>query len=440
MMTVPLELPLRASEAAALADLILQMGERQPLSPELRSRLLSRIPSLGLESVRPFMGSLVKDPTHASTYYLAVDGVSSAGVVQPFLLHMALSSAPASAHFAKPILIGRMRPGGGREIVVNAIPFGPGDIEAVRTFGEQVDRGFLPRPQGHLSSISTTIEDPFRDLPQAFEAYAAALDEFRANLAAPIRVEDSGEALEASYAWALWAAIRAGWREGYTIEACLHITGDDGASFEQFRSFIRQASAYTKFTLDLTPLIEAAEGIRFADLFDTVERSWIMEEFSREFPLSGGVTVRFGAEEIQRLAVKFSRLLGSAEKLHDEIRREKGRSITGRAFDLELRVGSEEVKVEPRELVFVMHWLKSQRRAVQLIAPYMGGAGVVEQAAQFAHVARYFQATLTFTPPADLEPEAKEQIARSCSGKLNWRLTNPRSAAWLTALAARMRG
>ena len=240
MMTVPLELPLRANEAAALADLILQMGERQPLSPELRNRLLSRIPSLGLESVRPFMGSLVKDPTHASTYYLAIDAISPAGAVKPFLLHMALSSAPASAHFTKPILIGRMRPGGGREIVVNAIPFGPGDTIAIRTFGEHVDRGFLPRPQGHLASISTAIVDPARDLPQAFDAYTAALDEFRANLAAPIRVEDSPETLESSYAWALWAAIRAGWREGYTIEAAFRVTGDDDASFETLRNSIRR--------------------------------------------------------------------------------------------------------------------------------------------------------------------------------------------------------
>ena len=440
MMTVPLELPLRANEAAALADLILQMGERQPLSPELRNRLLSRIPSLGLESVRPFMGSLVKDPTHASTYYLAIDAISPAGAVKPFLLHMALSSAPASAHFTKPILIGRMRPGGGREIVVNAIPFGPGDTIAIRTFGEHVDRGFLPRPQGHLASISTAIVDPARDLPQAFDAYTAALDEFRANLAAPIRVEDSPETLESSYAWALWAAIRAGWREGYTIEAAFRVTGDDEASFEKLRNSIRQASVYTKFTLDVTPLIREGDATQFVNLFDAVERSWIMEEFSREFPLSGGALIRFTPEEIQLLAVKFARLLGLTEKLYDEIRREKARSITGRTFDLELRAGSEEVKVEPRELVFIMHWLKSQRRAVQLIAPYIGGAHVVEQAAQFAHVARYFQATLTFTPPADLEPEAKEQIARSCGGKLNWRLTTPRSAAWLTALAARLRG
>ena len=67
MMTVPLELPMRANEAAALADLILQMGERQSLTPEVRNRLLSRVPGLGLESLKPYMGSLVKDPTQGGT-------------------------------------------------------------------------------------------------------------------------------------------------------------------------------------------------------------------------------------------------------------------------------------------------------------------------------------------------------------------------------------
>ena len=439
MMTVPLELPLRANEAASLADLILQTCERQTLSPELRNRLLSRIPSLGLETVRPYMGSLVKDPTHASTYYLAIDAVSPRGAVKPYLLHMALSSAPASAHFIKPILIGRMRPGGGREIVVNAVPFGPEDTEAVRTFGEQVDRGFLPRPQGHLPSISVAIEDPVRDLPEAFEAYAAVVEEFRTNLAAPIRVENSAQTLEAAYVAVLWAAIRAGWREGYTIEAAFTVLGKDDASVDQARQFIRLASAYTKFSLDVTALIERDTATPFDHLFDAVERSWIMEEFSREFPVSGGGPMRFSAVEIQTLATKFAPLLSVTEKLYDEIRREKARSITGRTFDLELRLGSEEAGIEPRELLFVMHWLKTQRRAVQLIAPYMGGPRVVEQAAQFAPVARYFQATLTFSAPEDLQPEAKEQIARSCGGKLNWRLTKPRNASSLTALAARLR-
>ena len=440
MMTVPLELPMRANEAAALADLILQMGERQVLTTEVRNRLLSRIPSLGLESLKPYMGSLVKDPTHSSTYYLAVDAVSMAGVAKPFLLHMALSSAPASAHFMKPILVGRMRPGGGREIVVNAIPFGPEDIQTVRTFGEQVDRGFLPRPQGMLSSISIAVADPAHDLPKAFEAYQMANQELRMNLAAPVRVELADQ-FEASYAVGLWGAIRCGWREGYTIEAALEVSGNDDANLERVKQSIRMASIYTKFSLDVSSLVNDASEGQFETLFDAVERSWILEEFAREFPVGGDVgVVRFTQEEIQLAAVRFAKLLSTTEKLYDEIRREKARSATGRTFDFELKLGSDAVTVTPREMVFILHWLKSQRRAAQFIAPHLHEGTYVASVSEFAAVARHFQATLTLTPGDDLEPEVVEQVARACGGRVNWRLTKPHDAAYLQALASSLRG
>ena len=434
MTTVPLELPMRANEAAALADLILQMGERQPLSQEVRNRLLSRVPSLGLESLRPAMGSLVKDPTHGSTYYLAVDATSMAGVSKPYLLHMALASAPASAHFLKPTLIGRMRPGGGREIVVNAIPFGPEDIATVRTFGEQVDPGFLPRPQGQASSISVFVEDPMRDLPEAFSAYDSAHKELRMNLAAPIRVENAPELLESSYAAALWGAIRCGWREGYTIEAAFRVTGSDDASIEKLKQSIRLAAGYTKFSLDVTDLVTEGNSDLFNTLFDGVERAWILDEFAREFPLGTGVALRFTSEEIQSLAVRFAQLLSTTEKLYDEIRREKTRSATGRTFDFELRM-----HCTPRELLFVLHWLKSQGRPVQFAAPYIEEADVVSQTASFAAVTRYFQATLTVTPGDEQAPQVMEQIARACGGRVNLRLTKPHDAAYLMDLASRLR-
>ena len=439
-MTVPLELPMRANEAAALADLILQMGERQPLTPEIRNRLLSRVPSLGLESLKPYMGSLVKDPTHSSTYYLAVDAVSMAGVAKPYLLHMALSSAPASAHFIKPILVGRMRPGGGREIVVNAIPFGPENIQTVRLFAEQVDRGFLPRPQGILSSISIVVEDATVDLPAAFEAYEMAHQELRMNLAAPIRV-DAPEQFEASYAAGLWGAIRCGWREGYTIEAALEVTGNDEASMEKVKQSIRLAAIYTKFSLDVTSLVNDGSEGQFEILFDAVERSWILEEFAREFPVGAGVgVVRFTQEEIQVSAVRFAKLLSTTEKLYDEIRREKARSATGRTFDFELKLGSGNVSVSPRDMVFILHWLKSQRRAVQFISPHASEGTYLASVAEFAAVARHFQATLTVTPGDDQEPEFVEQVARACGGRVNWRLTKSHDAAYLEALASRLRG
>ena len=111
----------------------------------------------------------------------------------------------------------------------------------------------------------------------------------------------------------------------------------------------------------------------------------------------------------------------------------------GGFFDFELRLGSAEVPVSPRELLFVLHWLKSQGRPVQFVAPYIEEAMGVSQTVSFAAVARYFQATLTVTPGDDLVAEVVEQIARACSGRVNWRLTKPHDAAYLVALAGRLR-
>jgi len=154
--TVPIELPLKPSEAAALADLIFQFTEGRPLNDETRNRLNGRLGALEQTSMIPFMGSLQKDPIHASAYYIAVDAMSESGV-NPLLLRMALASSPASALFPDPILIGRMRPGGGREIVVNAIPFAASDRQNIRTFASRIDRSFYPRPQGAQSAISVAI-------------------------------------------------------------------------------------------------------------------------------------------------------------------------------------------------------------------------------------------------------------------------------------------
>ncbi len=443
MMIVPLELPLRASEAASLADLILQMGEGRPLADDTRNRILARLPSLGLETIRPYMGSLVKDPTHGSTYYLAVDATSAAGVTKPFLLHMALSSAPASANFLKPILIGRMRPAGGREIVVNAIPFGPEDISEVLTYSEKLERGFLPRPQTGIPSISITTGDAATDLPAAFEAYRTIQQQLRVNLAAPVRVDDGvaeSEALDNYYAAGVWAAIRSGWRDGYTMEVCFKLMDDSPEQLASIKTGIRKASAFTKFSLDVTALLAIADHTRFETLFDEVERSWILEEFAREFPLVTGTAIRFTHEETKQLAVRHAAAMRAVEQLYDEIRREKSRSITGRTFDFELKSGSPGSPVSPKEMLFAMHWLKSQGRTIQLLAPYIATSNVVSETEQFSAVARYFQAILTLAPGDDLGSAVIEQIGRATSGRVNFQLTQPHDADFIVALATRLRG
>jgi hypothetical protein len=198
MSMIPLVLPLKANEAAALADLVYQQLEGNALTPDLRNRFAARLPQLALETFTPYPGSLARDPIHPSTYYIAIDAVA------PMLLRIALASSPASGLFPGAMLIGRMRPGGGREIVINAVPFNHTDRETVRTFAHQVDPTFLPRSQGPQSAI--VVEGP--DFAPAFRAFRAVLKSTGMNLAA----------IAEDYDTALWSAIRAGWREGWNAQ------------------------------------------------------------------------------------------------------------------------------------------------------------------------------------------------------------------------------
>ena len=93
-MTIPFELPVRASEAAALADIVFQMAEGRALTGELRQRIGNRLTTLGFETLTPYPGSLQRDPTHQSVYYIAVDGAATSNT-QQLLLRLALPSSPA---------------------------------------------------------------------------------------------------------------------------------------------------------------------------------------------------------------------------------------------------------------------------------------------------------------------------------------------------------
>jgi hypothetical protein len=214
---VPLDLPLRPSEAAQLARLIFEHAEGKPLSDDLRHRLGARSAVMGLETIKPYFGSLAREPVHRSTYYLAVDGASGT----PLLLHMAPAAAPTSAIFEKPLLIGRI---GG--VVVNAVPFGPEDGAAIAKFTERVDPAFLPRAQGARPAIAAAS-----DLPAAFEAFRAVLKRTGRNLAAVH-----------PYYPAVWAAVRAGWRAGYSAVIDL---GDPAGAREK----VRACPGYSHFSV-----------------------------------------------------------------------------------------------------------------------------------------------------------------------------------------------
>jgi hypothetical protein len=202
---VPLELPLRPAEAADLANLIFDYAEGKPLSDDVRNRLAARAAVLRFQTLSPFLGSLERDPVHHSVYYLAVDGAAvdtGDGPAVPLLLHIARAAAPTSSLYPKPLLIGRMRRPNGSEMVINAIPFGPGDRRNVETFAARINSAFYPQPQGARTTI--TVE---QDYPAAFETFRTIQKRTGKNFAAL-----SGD----SHA-AMWAAIRAGWRSAYTI-------------------------------------------------------------------------------------------------------------------------------------------------------------------------------------------------------------------------------
>jgi len=238
--SVPIELPLKPSEAAALADLIFQHAEGRPLTDDVRNRMSGRLSSLELTSMVPYIGSLQKDPVHSSAYYIAVDA-DSGPAPDSLLLRMALASSPASAHFPDSILIGRMRPGGGREIVVNAIPFAVTDRENIRTFTGRIDRSFYPRPQGAQSAVSLVIRRPLQEIPAAFDAFRTISRKYGVNLASlTATANSSGEEI---YCAALWAAIRAGWREGYNLGLTLP------ENLEAATLAVSGAPGYTRYSI-----------------------------------------------------------------------------------------------------------------------------------------------------------------------------------------------
>src|SRR5260370_13623260 len=166
-----MDLPVKASDAASLAELVFAHAEGKALTDDMRNRLAGRVAGLQLATIKPYFGSLAQDPVHPSSYYLAVDGRDS----QPLLLHIALASAPTSGVYPRALLIGRMR-AAGREIVVNSIPFSSKDWENVSQYTQQIDRAFLPRPQGATPAIARAHRHPETGSPAAFERLRALLE------------------------------------------------------------------------------------------------------------------------------------------------------------------------------------------------------------------------------------------------------------------------
>jgi hypothetical protein len=399
---VRLDLPLRPSEAAELAILIFEQAERKPLNDEVRNRLAVRAAVLRLETVTPYFGSLERDPVHPSSYYLAIDAARG----EPLLLHLAPAAAPTSSIFYKPLLIGRMRRPNGPEIVVNAVPFGPSDHENLEKFVSEMGAAFLPRPQGLRPAIAVSGA-----LPAAFEAFRTVLKRSGRNLAATA-ANPAASSRDFYYA-GLCAAIRAGWREGYSAGIRLAIAGDN---LDAARETIRNAAGFTRFSTDTSSLFrEAGDGAALED------RAWILDEFVRPFEI-GDAVYEFTPPEVLRLASKFGAALKVNEQLHESIRLARSALKAGRSFDFEPSLEGTAAVTTPQELVFWLHWLKARGHGAQLAAPNIGG-GVAQRLKEFAAIARHYQCTLSIRSGAGHSPEVLEAIARATAGRVNYTIS-----------------
>ncbi len=407
-MNVPFDVPVKAAEAAALADVLFEMADGRPLTDELRQRLGNRVAALKLESLTAHCGSLQREPAHPSAYFLAADGIGG----KPLLLRIAPASSPASATFKDMVLVGRMQTDNRREVMVNAVPFSTGDWNHIQAFVEHVDAAFLPRPQGAQSAIAAGNRHPEISLPAVFTGFRTALKKWGLNLASTVQLSATREmttdeviaardgenptaightrvSIRHLYHAGLWAAIRSGWRDGYNAEADHFIvTGADDAaiarSVEATREAIRHAAGYTKFTTDTSRLFELQADVRhprpwsdaeiderFGQVLTAGEQAWVLDEFTRPFA-TGEATYTFSKDEAKRLAVKFGRSLKLNEELFDYIRTVKATAPGSRTFDFEPSIDEAETLTTPQELIFYMHWLKQRGRPAQLVPPNLG--------------------------------------------------------------------
>jgi hypothetical protein len=487
---IPLVLPIKADEAAALAELVYTQFGDAPLTEDARQRFGARLPALRLATLTPYPGSIQRDPIHPATYYVAVDGLQG-DRPEPLLLRIAPASAPASGLFPGAMLIARTRLASGPEVVLNAVPFASTDHERIRIFAEKVDREFLPRPQGAQPAIAAGNRHPEISLPAVFQGFRAVLKSTGVNLASTVQLSATREMTTAAaiaardgenptaaghtrvsidhlYHCGLWAAIRAGWRDGYNAEADHFIvTGNTPdeikRSVEGAKAAIEAAAGYTKFTTDTSrmfemradprhpqPWSESEIDERYAAIFTADERGWLESEFAD-----------LDRWHLRRMAVKFGNSLKLNEELYDYIVKVKAAQTSWKHFDFEPSLDEAETLTTTAELRFYMHWLKSRGRPAQLVPPNLGfkkrqaypdtlaqletyahhkmwpelvervgrdfaGDPLAELGArvnELAEVARQFNGTLSIHSGSGKQESVLAEIGRATAGRFNYKIS-----------------
>lgn len=460
------------TESIALHALLRETIGDQPLSDALRARLGERAAG-GSGGQRLHFASLERDPADPASFYIAADDPAAQ------LLHVTREK-------------------------VEACPFRSTDRDQVRWFAENVNRAFLPRPQSALPAVAVGNRHPEVSLPAAFEAFRQILRKTGVNMASTVQLSATREmttddviaardgenptaaghtrvSIRHLYHAGLWAAIRAGWREGYNAEADHFIVTGSNAdeiarSVEASKEAIRHAAGYTKFTTDTSRLFileadrrhpnawsDAQVAEKFDAIFSAEERAWIPGEFVKRVAVED-TAYDFSRGEVLRLAVKFGESLKLNEELYDFIRREKG----GAAFDFEPSIDEAETLTTSEELFFYMQWLKLRGRPAQLVPPNLGfkkrqaypsamstspetGVGLADYvhdkmwpelgprvAQQFggrpieelahrvralAAVARHFDGTLSIHSGSGKQAEVLESIGRSTAGRVNYKIS-----------------
>lgn len=470
-------------------------------NPAARAAAVERLRAASLDGVRVYPESLTwKD----GAAFLALDDLNGAGL----LLQVGGNARPGglqapTQHHALP---------NGTDCYVYA--FGSYDHANIAAFAHNLAPEFLPRPQGRQPAIAAGNRHPEVSLPAVFDAFAGILRETGRNLASTVQLsatremttEDALDRRDGSnptaightrvsirhlYHCGLWAAIRAGFREGYSAEADHFIVsgnndGEIAESLERVHEAIRHAAGYTKFTTDTSRLFDlraderhpqamTAQEIeeRFHQILTADEQAWLFQTFARPFT-TAHQEYRLSQAELKRLAVKFVPSLRLNEELYDAIRTVKA----GAPFDFEPSLDEADTLTTPQELIFYMHWLAERGRPAQLVPPNLGfkkrqaypdtmerleryvhhkmwpevlpraqgefgGDPVAElkdRIRSLADIAARFDGTLSIHSGSGKQPEVLRAIGQATNGRLNYKISGELQLQLLDVLSEQPAG